>query len=114
MTATFPEALPPGAPVSGTEQPAVRHGREHLLDVGRIKAGGKVSAFDRGLAALGQYRERAGSVTVPRQHVEEIPDGDGGMVEVKLGVWISNTKSRRAKLTGEQLERLAALGLDWR
>ncbi|MER7674684.1 Helicase associated domain protein [Kitasatospora sp. NPDC096128] len=78
------------------------------------KAGGKPSAFDRGAAALAQYRERTGSVTVPRGHVEEIEDGDGGTVEVKLGVWISNTKTRRAKLTGEQLDQLAALGLDWR
>ncbi|MFB7747530.1 helicase, partial [Streptomyces sp. NPDC056132] len=30
-----------------------------------------------------------------------------------LGVWISNTKSRRAKLTMEQLAALAALGMDW-
>ncbi|WP_331742818.1 helicase associated domain-containing protein [Kitasatospora sp. NBC_01300] len=73
-----------------------------------------MSGFDRGLAALAQYRERAGSVTVSRGHVEEIPDNDGGVVEVKLGVWISNTKTRRAKLAGEQLDRLAALGLDWR
>ncbi|MFD0403101.1 helicase associated domain-containing protein [Kitasatospora sp. NPDC127121] len=74
---------------------------------------GKPSAFERGLAALAQYRERTESVTVPRSHIEEIPDSDG-VVEVKLGVWISNTKSRRAKLTGEQLDQLAALGLDWR
>jgi hypothetical protein len=74
---------------------------------------GKPSAFDRGLVALAQYRERTDGVTVPRQHIEEIEDGDGGTVEIKLGVWISNTKSRRAKLTGEQLDRLAALGLDW-
>ncbi|MEE1782666.1 helicase associated domain-containing protein, partial [Streptomyces sp. SP17BM10] len=47
-------------------------------------------------------------------HVEPVPDGDGGTVEVKLGVWISNTKTRRAKLTEEQLDQLAALGLHWR
>ncbi|MFI9273463.1 hypothetical protein ACIGXM_22500 [Kitasatospora sp. NPDC052896] len=32
---------------------------------------------------------------------------------VKLGVRISDTKGRRAKLTGEQLDQLTALGLDW-
>ncbi|MER7672304.1 helicase associated domain-containing protein [Kitasatospora sp. NPDC096128] len=54
-------------------------------------------------------------MTVPRQHIEEIRDSDdGAMVEVKLGAWISNTRTRRAKLTGEQLDQLAALGLDWR
>jgi hypothetical protein len=32
---------------------------------------------------------------------------------VKLGVWLSNTKSRRDKLAAEQLAALAALGMDW-
>ncbi|WP_079146891.1 helicase [Streptomyces griseochromogenes] len=32
---------------------------------------------------------------------------------VKLGVFLSNTKSRRAKLTPERLAALAALGLEW-
>ncbi|GGV01873.1 hypothetical protein GCM10010502_65650 [Kitasatospora aureofaciens] len=49
-------------------------------------------------------------MTVPRQHVEEIPDGDGGTVEVKLGLWISNTNSRRAKLAGEQLDQFVRSG----
>nr|WP_240646952.1 helicase associated domain-containing protein [Streptomyces globisporus] len=30
-----------------------------------------------------------------------------------MGTWVSNTRSRRAKLTGEQREQLAALGIDW-
>ncbi|KPC86546.1 helicase [Streptomyces sp. NRRL F-6602] len=33
--------------------------------------------------------------------------------EVKLGVWVSNSKSRRAKLTSDKLTALAALGLEW-
>ncbi|MCF2434316.1 helicase associated domain-containing protein [Streptomyces thinghirensis] len=32
---------------------------------------------------------------------------------MKLGVWISNTKMRRDKLTVEQLAALAELGLEW-
>ncbi|MFJ1797174.1 hypothetical protein [Kitasatospora griseola] len=36
------------------------------------KAGGKVSAFDGGLAALARYRERTGSVTVAWGRVEEV------------------------------------------
>jgi hypothetical protein len=32
---------------------------------------------------------------------------------VKLGVWLTNTKTRRAKLTADKLAALAALGLDW-
>ncbi|MFH8701966.1 helicase associated domain-containing protein [Streptomyces chartreusis] len=68
-----------------------------------------VSAFERGVAALAQYKTREGSVTVPRGHVETLPDGS----EVKLGVFLSNTKSRRAKLTADKLQALADLGLDW-
>ncbi|GGU48538.1 hypothetical protein GCM10010289_81350 [Streptomyces violascens] len=34
-------------------------------------------------------------------------------VVVKLGVWITNTKSRRDKLTPEQRAQLAELGLEW-
>jgi hypothetical protein len=32
---------------------------------------------------------------------------------VKLGVFLSNTKSRRDKLTADKLQELAALGLRW-
>ncbi|MFF1917027.1 Helicase associated domain protein [Streptomyces sp. NPDC058239] len=66
-------------------------------------------AFERGVAALAQYKARTGSVTVPRGHVEQLEDG----TEVKLGVFLSNTKSRRAKLTGDKLQQLAELGLHW-
>ncbi|KIZ15745.1 helicase [Streptomyces natalensis ATCC 27448] len=33
--------------------------------------------------------------------------------EVKLGVFLSNTKSRRGKLTADKRATLAALGLEW-
>ncbi|MFF4181236.1 Helicase associated domain protein [Streptomyces sp. NPDC001750] len=68
-----------------------------------------VSAFERGVAALAQYKARAGSLTVPRGHVERLVDG----TEVKLGVWIMNQKGRRAKLTPDKLIALAELGLEW-
>jgi hypothetical protein len=72
--------------------------------------GGRTRAFERGLAALAQYKQWEGTLDrIPRGHVEKLDDG----TEVKLGVWISNTKSRRAKLTPEQLDQLAQLGLDW-
>jgi hypothetical protein len=34
-------------------------------------------------------------------------------VTVKLGVWISNTKSRRDRLDADQLAALAELGMGW-
>ncbi|MEU9625162.1 helicase associated domain-containing protein, partial [Streptomyces sp. NPDC048155] len=68
-----------------------------------------MNAFEKGVAALAQYKARTGSVTVSRAHVEALPDGS----EVKLGVFLSNSKSRRAKLTADKLQALAALGLKW-
>ncbi|MDX3615945.1 DEAD/DEAH box helicase [Streptomyces europaeiscabiei] len=68
-----------------------------------------VGAFERGVAALAQYNARTGSVTVPRGHVERLEDG----TEVRLGVFLSNSKSRRGKLTADKLAALAALGLEW-
>lgn len=50
----------------------------------------------------------------PRGHSEQIAvEGETEPVLVKLGVWVSNTKSRRDKLTPEQRAALAALGIDW-
>ncbi|MFE5199008.1 Helicase associated domain protein [Streptomyces sp. NPDC056601] len=68
-----------------------------------------LSAFERGVAALAQYKARTDSVTVPRGHIEALPDG----TDVKLGVFLSNTKTRRAKLTTERLAALANHGLEW-
>ncbi|WP_435604995.1 helicase associated domain-containing protein [Streptomyces bacillaris] len=70
--------------------------------------GGKGTAFERGITALTQYAAREGRVAVPRAHIEETPHGP-----VRLGTWISNTRTRRDKLTDQQREQLAALGIDW-
>ncbi|WP_434100661.1 helicase associated domain-containing protein [Streptomyces olivaceoviridis] len=69
------------------------------------------AAFQRGLAALTQWVEREGDRPVPRGHSEQIT-ANGEPVTVKLGVWISNTKSR-GPLDAEQIAALAALGIDW-
>ncbi|MFD0142897.1 MULTISPECIES: DEAD/DEAH box helicase [unclassified Streptomyces] len=72
-------------------------------------------AFQRGLAALTQWVEREGADRpVPRGAVVEIEvDGETEAVSVKLGVWVSNTKSRRDRLDADQLAALAKLGVDW-
>lgn len=56
-----------------------------------------------------QYKARTGSLTVPRSHVETLPNG----TEVKLGVFPTNTKTRRSKLTADKKNALAELGLEW-
>ncbi|MFF2645842.1 Helicase associated domain protein [Streptomyces niveus] len=79
---------------------------------GQGKAGSKAeAAFQRGLAALEQWMEE-GQRPVPRGAVVDVVV-DGETVPMKLGVWLSNTKSRRDKLTTEQRAALAALGMDW-
>ncbi|MEU0915065.1 DEAD/DEAH box helicase [Streptomyces althioticus] len=73
------------------------------------------AAFQRGLAALTQWVEREGADRpVPRGHNEQLAvDGQEEPVTVKLGVWVSNTKSRRDRLTAEQLDALRKLGVGW-
>lgn len=82
---------------------------------GPKKAGSKAeAAFQRGLTALAQWVEKEGQRAVPRGAVVEIEvNGETEPVPVKLGVWLSNTKSRRDKLTTEQRAALAALGMEW-
>ncbi|MDO0929764.1 Helicase associated domain protein, partial [Streptomyces sp. TG1A-8] len=98
--------------------------RERLADLGVTPlppepkapakgSGGASAGFERGCAALAQYRQRTGSVgPISRTHIETITV-DGQEHAVKLGVFLANTKTRRAKLSGEQLKRLAGLGLEW-
>ncbi|MET8572677.1 Helicase associated domain protein [Streptomyces sp. NPDC004783] len=77
---------------------------------GTARSSSKASqAFQRGLTALAQWVEREGQRPVPRKAVEVLPDG----TETKLGVWVSNTRARRDKLTQEQLEALRKLGMGW-
>lgn len=66
-----------------------------------------LSAFERGVAALTQYKTRTGSVTVPRGHVERLEDGTA----VRLGVWRSNMRSRRDSLPDTRRQLLTDLGL---
>ncbi|SNB91152.1 helicase associated domain-containing protein [Streptomyces sp. PgraA7] len=74
--------------------------------------GGKGPAFERGITALTQFVQREGHLKVPRQHTETVVI-DGQEHAVKAGIFLSNRKSRRAKLSTEQREQLATLGIDW-
>ncbi|MGA4960510.1 helicase associated domain-containing protein, partial [Streptomyces lavendulocolor] len=95
------------APVAPSPAPAAGHA---------AKGPNKTQqAFQRGLTALAQWVEREGAGRpVPRSHSEQITvDGETEPVPVKLGVWLSNTRARRDKLTAEQLAALAKLGMNW-
>lgn len=79
------------------------------------KAGSKAqAAFQRGLTALTQWVEQEGQRPVPRNTIVHIAvDGETEPVPVRLGVWLSNTRARRDRLTPEQLDALRALAVGW-
>ncbi|WP_435303891.1 helicase associated domain-containing protein [Streptomyces phaeoluteigriseus] len=91
-----PGATTPACTRTGAHVTVRRHGRS------------PAATTSSGPAAA-QYKARTGSVTVPRSRGKHLADG----TEVKLGVWLTRTKTTRAKLTTEQLAALAGLGLDW-
>ncbi|WP_425576438.1 Helicase associated domain protein [Streptomyces glaucosporus] len=66
--------------------------------------------WDRALAALRQYQAREGHTRVPRKWIETVHDEAGHQHPIRLGVWISNQKSRRAKLPAERVKALEELG----
>ncbi|MGA5171244.1 MULTISPECIES: helicase associated domain-containing protein [Streptomyces] len=64
-----------------------------------------------GLAAARAYLAREGTLTgVSRAHVERI-EHDGQEHAVKLGVWLSNQRSRRATLPADRVAVLKELGV---
>ncbi|PJI99753.1 helicase associated protein, partial [Streptomyces sp. 2333.5] len=60
------------------------------------------------VAAARQYREREGHLEVPHRHVEKV-----GESEQALGVFIANSRSRRARLAAERVTELSELGMRW-
>ncbi|MHA5051117.1 helicase associated domain-containing protein [Streptomyces sp. SD15] len=96
--------------VTPAERPAPAPTAKHTMK-GPSKA---QQAFQRGLTALTQYIAREGHHRIPRPHAEKIAvEGEAEPVVVKLGVWISNTRTRRDKLTQQQRTALAELGIEW-
>ncbi|MFD3472251.1 Helicase associated domain protein [Streptomyces sp. NPDC058682] len=93
-----------------TKAPRARKAAPKTAAASGPRAGG--TAIQKGLEALQQYVARTGSVTVPRGHVEAVVV-DGEEHAVRLGIWLTNTKSRRNKLDQPQLAALAELGIHW-
>ncbi|MFE6713960.1 Helicase associated domain protein [Streptomyces sp. NPDC057695] len=60
------------------------------------------------LRAAAQYRDRVGTLDVPRNHTEQV-DGE----EVRLGAWISQQRVKAGKLSVQRVEELSALGMRW-
>lgn len=65
------------------------------------------------LAAARQFFEREGHLKVPRKHVETVLSEDGWELQLRLGAWVSNQRSRAATLTPERVEQLSEVGMRW-
>ncbi|WP_436843890.1 helicase associated domain-containing protein [Streptomyces sioyaensis] len=72
------------------------------------------------LTAARQFYEREGHLRVPRKHVETIivgaadgEDQEQRHVQLKLGAWVSNQRSRAVALSPERVEQLSRVGMRW-
>ncbi|OPC76468.1 hypothetical protein B4N89_46335 [Embleya scabrispora] len=81
-------------------------------------------AWETAFTAAVAYRQREGHLEVPRAHVETVttetatgPGGGagegGGAVEVRLGKWVNNQRTRRSSLSVERERLLTELGMRW-
>ncbi|WP_106976832.1 helicase associated domain-containing protein [Streptomyces sp. NRRL B-24484] len=67
----------------------------------------------RNLAAAAQFREREGHLNVPRKHKEWLVLAGCTTVQISLGLFIANSRSRRANVPAARAERLTELGMRW-
>ncbi|WP_235619405.1 helicase associated domain-containing protein [Embleya scabrispora] len=66
-------------------------------------------AWATAVGTAAAYRTRVGHLEVPRGHVETVTAFDGWPEDVRLGVWVTTTRSRKAKLPAERIAALDAL-----
>ncbi|GAA2773212.1 helicase associated domain-containing protein [Kitasatospora cinereorecta] len=98
--------------------PAQQWALEHVLGLTPLAAEQKPAAKvghaekeQRNLAAAAQFREREGHLNVPRKHKETLQLADGTTIQIRLGLFIANTRSRRADIPAARAARLTQLGM---
>ncbi|MFF7250152.1 helicase associated domain-containing protein [Embleya sp. NPDC008237] len=69
--------------------------------------------FEIALSAVAAYRERVEHLELPRRHVETVIAFGGWPEDVRLGVRITTTRSRRPELPDERIAALDALAMRW-
>ncbi|WP_084725524.1 DEAD/DEAH box helicase [Streptacidiphilus melanogenes] len=67
----------------------------------------------RNLLAAEKFRAREGHLNAPRGHKEEIVLDDGTTELVSLGLYLTNTRNRRASIPTERAARLTQLDMRW-
>jgi len=70
-------------------------------------------AFAIALDAATAYRARAGHLEVPRGHVGTVVAADGWPEDVRIGVWVTTTRSRRTKSPAERIAASDEIGMRW-
>jgi hypothetical protein len=78
---------------------------EHALDAIKFVWDAYESAWERGFAALKQFKAREKHCRVPRGHQEGT---------FNLGTWVVNRRNRRGILSVERRRQLDAIGFVWR
>ncbi|GGP79950.1 helicase [Streptomyces melanogenes] len=86
-----------------------------------VKAATRDDKWALNLRAARAFHAREGHLNVPRKHVERLerPGADNARTgtaepeEVKLGMFLDNTRKRAAKLTTQRRADLDALGMRW-
>ena len=95
---------------------------EHVLGLEPLapaeRPRGKVSHAEkerRNLLAAAQYRAREGHLNPPRTHKETIvlDDGTGAEVILGLGLFLENSRRRKADIPPVRAARLTELGMRW-
>lgn len=67
----------------------------------------------RNLLAATQYRQREGTLDVPSKHRESIMLDDGTTKQIGLGLFLANSRRRKADIPQERAARLTELGMRW-
>ncbi|MFE3308746.1 Helicase associated domain protein [Embleya sp. NPDC059213] len=89
-------------------------GRGGGVRAGRASAEAtREQAWAIAVSAAAAYRARVGHREVPCRHVESVVAFDGWPEDVGSRVWITTTRSRRAKLSAERIAVLDALDMRW-
>lgn len=67
----------------------------------------------RNLAAATAFQAREGHLNVPRSHKETITLDDGTAVDISLGLFLTNSRTRKAGIPAERAQALTELGMRW-
>jgi superfamily II DNA or RNA helicase len=87
-----------------SDKDTMQAGRRQRLGALGFVWDSKDAAWDKGFAALKQFKEREGHSRISQKHIEGT---------YRLGQWAANQRNRRDIMPVERRQRLDALGFEW-